>query len=109
MTRIQASCYMLIASAFVLAGLLLSNIGSPLDTPARAELLLKSGNATLLTASSDEDEESLFLLDGNRGRLLIYTPNVNRDELELRQSIPLSRLFGNAVGGGGGGMGGGGR
>lgn len=106
MTRIQASCFMLIASACVLAGLLISSIGSPLDTPAKAEMLLKSGNATLLTASTDDDEESLFLLDGNRGRLLIYTPNINDNELELRQSLPLSRIFGDVAGTRGAGGGG---
>ena len=109
MTRIQASCFMLIASACVLAGLLVPRIGSPLDTPAQAELLLKSGNSTLMTASTNDDEESLYLVDGTRNRLLIYTTNINDNELELRQSLPLSRVFGEAVGGGGssGGVGGG--
>ncbi|MFW5682849.1 MAG: hypothetical protein ACOC1G_07575 [Phycisphaeraceae bacterium] len=106
MTRIQASCFMLIASACVLAGLLISSIGSPLDSPAQAEMLLKSGNATLMTASTNDSEESLFLLDGNRGRLLIYTANINDNELELRQSLPLSRIFGDAVGAGDNGGGG---
>lgn len=109
MTRVQASCFMLIASACVLAGLLVSRTGLPLDTPAQAELLLKSGNSTLMTAATNDSEEGLFLLDGDRNRLLIYTTNVNRNELELRQSLPLSRVFGDAVGdGGGGGRGGGG-
>lgn len=88
MTRVQACCFVLIASACVLAGLLMARLGSPLDTPARAEMILGSGNVTLMTATTEAGEESLFVLDGTRGRLLIY--NINREQLDLQQSVPLT-------------------
>lgn len=101
MTRTQAACFALIASACVLAGLLLARLGSPLDTPAQAELLLSRGDFTMMTASTDEDDEGLFILDGRRGRLMVYIANPARDRIELRMNLPMSQFFGRDTARGG--------
>lgn len=102
MTRIQAASYALIASACVLAGLLLARVGSPLDTPAQAEMLLNRGDFTMMTASTRDSEESLFILDGRSQQLLIYTGDVNNNTIDLEQVIPMSQMFGRSIQGGGG-------
>jgi len=102
MNRIQLACYTLIASAFILSGLLISRVGSPLDNQAYGNLVIDRENFTLLVAQSANDRQSLFILDGNRGRLNIYTPEVRKQELELKTTVELSDLFGSGAAGPGG-------
>lgn len=98
MNRIQLACYCLLASAFVLAALLVVNLDGQLASPAHAAMAVQTNNATFITAQTREGEEALFVLDNLNNRLLIYTTNVGRGQIELVGGISLNQLFrgGNA-------------
>lgn len=101
MTRIQLACYCLIASAFLLGGLLVVQLGDVTAQRADAEMVIARDNFTLLTASTRDDEEALFLLDNVTGRLLIYRLNLPQNQLELAGGADVTQLFrGGATGGG---------
>jgi hypothetical protein len=100
MTRIQVACYSLMASAFVLAGLLVVNLDLG-GAPAQAEMVIARENFTLMTARTRENEESLFVLDNSTGRLLIYSLNAPRRQLQLVANANVGEIFtrGEAAGG----------
>ena len=106
MNRIQTACYCLIASAFVLGGLLVANLGDQFENKANAELVIARENFTMLTARTRTDEEALFVLDNVSSRLLIYRLDIGRRRIEVAGAVDLRTIFG---GGGGGGNTGGGR
>lgn len=94
MNRTHTACYFLIASAMVLSGLLIVEIGR--KTPANeanAELVIARDNFTILTAETRSDEESLFVLDNTTGTLLIYRLDISSRELELANGLPLDEVF----------------
>ena len=94
MTRIQLACYCLIASAFVLAGLLLNGSDSVLPE-ARGDMVLSKGNLTFLTTPTANDEEALFVLDNVSQRLLVYTVQLRRPgRVDLKGNYPLQPMFG---------------
>ncbi len=93
MSRIQLACYFLIASAFVLTGLLIVNLPDPLAPKAHAGLVLGKETLTLMTAKTRSDEEALFVLDGLAGKLLIYRLNLGQKQLELSGSADLTQIF----------------
>jgi len=95
MDRIDLARYSLIASAFVLAGLLIVNLPDRVVPTAHAELVINKENLTLMTAKTRPGEEALFVLDGSRGKLLIYRLDVGRKQLELSGSADLAQLFQN--------------
>ena len=39
-------------------------------------------------------QESLFILENTRGVLLVYTPNIGREQLTPITSIKMSKIFG---------------
>lgn len=102
MNRIQLACYSLIASAFLLAGLLVAQLGNPLGAPAHAEMVLARDNFVLMTALTRSGEEALFVLDNNTGRLVIYRLDISKRELELAGGVDLPAIFGGASSVGGG-------
>jgi len=94
MTRIQLACCSLLASAFVLAALLVVRIDDRFTTPAFGEEVITRDNFTLLTGRTEADEESLFIIDNTTQRLLIYRADVARKRIELAYDpINLSELF----------------
>lgn len=93
MNRTQAACYGLIASAFVLSGLLLATMPQRLAPVARADLVLSKETLSLLTARTRIDEEALFILDNLTGKLLIYRLDLGKKQLELAGSADLSQIF----------------
>jgi hypothetical protein len=98
MTRIQLACYSLVASAFLLAGMLVVQ----LDTPqAKAEMVISEESFAMMTATTRPQGEGLFVLDNNTGRLLIYRYNVAQDAVQPLRNVNLNRYL--AGGGGGGG------
>ncbi len=99
MTRIETSCFALIASAFILAGLLIVQVGSTPNT-AEASMVITRENFTLLTARTRSNEESLFIINNNTSKLMIYTLDLARNRIELSGGANLADLF---SGGGGGG------
>ena len=99
MTRTETACYALIASAFILAGLLFVQV-SQTPNAAEASMVITRDNFTLLTARTRTGDESLFIINNNTSKLMIYNLDVGRKNLELASVTDLSRVF---SGGGGGG------
>lgn len=93
LNNIQTACYALIASALILAGLVLVNLGPHLENRAEAAMVISRDNFTLMTAQTREGEEALFVLDNAAGRLLIYRLNVSRSRLEAVGNINLAQHF----------------
>ena len=104
MNRYQPACIALIASAVLLAALLLVQVARTADTDAHADMLIDKGNFMMMTALTKDGEESLFLLDNTNAVLYIYNLDITRKNIEL---VRTQSLRGNA--GGGGVAGGGGR
>ena len=100
MTRIETACFGLIASAFILAGLLLTQVSS-MPNNAEASMVISSNNFTLLTAKTRSKEESLFIINNATDRLLIYTLNLSRNRIELAGSADLADVFSRGRGDGG--------
>lgn len=98
MNRIQYACFALIASAFVLAGMLVSQMGSRLVQPAYAGEAILRDNLSTVTAQAREGEDALFVLDSISERLMIYRLEAGKKRLELAASVNLAELF---AGGGG--------
>ncbi len=92
MTRIETACYGLIASAFILAGLLLVQV-SDMPNTADASLVISRNNFTLLTAKTRSNEESLFIINNATDRLLIYRLDLARKRIELSGGADLGDLF----------------
>lgn len=102
MNQIQLACCSLIASACVLTGLLVVNMEDKQILPsADADLVIASPNLTLMTTRTQANEESLFVLDGQSHKLLIYHLDLARKRVELSASEDLRKLF-NLKGGAGG-------
>ena len=94
MTRIETACYALLASAFVLGGLLLYSAGGIFEQKAQAEMVIAQQSFSLMTAQTREGEEALFVLDNSTGALIVYRLNVGRKRLELATAIDLNQVLG---------------
>ena len=97
MSRSDLAGHLLAATAFVLAGLLVTRVGG-LAAPARGDLLESTPRVTLMTAQTADDEQALFVLDHHRGALLVYKtrlgfPGGPMGRLVLAERIRLWRLF----------------
>jgi hypothetical protein len=96
MKRIEIACYALLASAFILAGMLISSLnqrGGILPT-ADATMVISRGDLTLMTAKTKNSEEALFVLDNYSKRLSIFTVDMAKNRMELAISpIKLEALF----------------
>jgi hypothetical protein len=101
MNRTEFACYALLVSAFLLGGMLIVQIQSngPLTSTAQAEMVLTSGDMTVMTARTKDDEEALFVLDNVSQELHIYTLDLAKKRLRRNESIRMSRIFGNRDGG----------
>lgn len=97
MTRIQLACFSLIASAFLLAGLLIVQLGERYDAglarPAYGGQVIARDNFTLLTARTRDDEEALFVLENSSASLLIYRLDAADNELRLAARQDMNRVF----------------
>ncbi len=100
MTRTETACFGLIASAFILAGLLLVQVSS-MPNNAQASMVISRNNFTLLTAKTRSNEESLFIINNATDRLLIYRLDLARKRIELSGSADLADLFSRSGSGGG--------
>jgi len=104
MKPIQVACYCLLASAFMLGGLLVVNIGQDLEQEAHADMVLARDAFTIATVKTKDNEEALVVLNNQANRLFVYTLDVTKGELRLVQGLDLARTFNvRARGGGGGG------
>ena len=101
MNRTQTACFALLASAFVLAGILIVRVDQKsADNTAQADgQVISQPSFSMLTARTrgggggEPGDESLFILDNNRGVLLVYTANVARKQVEPVRTIKMSELF----------------
>lgn len=102
MTNLQMACYGLIASAFILAGLLLVQLQhqAMLTQQVQAEMVVNRTNYTMMTTQTRADEEALFIINNVTNRLLIYTTDVSSSRMNMVGNQDLLQLFG---GGGGAG------
>jgi hypothetical protein len=100
MTRIETACYGLIASAFLLAGLLIVQVSSMPNT-AEAGLVITRDDFTLLTARTRTNEESLFVIDNDTSRLLIYRLELARNRIVLAGGADLREIFSRGASAGG--------
>ena len=104
MTCIESARYSLIASACVLAGLLVYSAGGRVLPQAHGGMVLTKGNLTFLTAKSANDEEALFVLVNDTAPPEIYTTSLRgrRGLVEPKVNRHLQQMFGtNEIGGGG--------
>lgn len=107
MKPIELASYCLLASAFILGGLLLSRVQGALEQKAQADMVVSRENFTVMTARTRQNEEAVFVLNNITSRLLIYRMNVARNELELVANEDMARQFSLPRGGGGTGRPGG--
>lgn len=107
MNRLHLACFSLIASAFVLAGLLIVAAPGHLTQKAQAEMLVNKDTVTMMTTLTRPGEEALFVIDSVNERLLIYRTELAgaRGKLELAGNVDLRRLFGAVQAGPAGGGG----
>lgn len=92
----RLACYFLIASAFILSGLLLTNSRDFFENPADAAMVIAKDDVTLMTAKTRNGEESLFVLDNRNERIFVYRVDVNRNEMNLVGLQNLAEIFGSA-------------
>jgi hypothetical protein len=91
MSRVQVACFCLIASAFMLAGMLAMQLR---QTQAQGSMVIDREDFALLTTQTRPDEEGLFVLDNGTGSLLIYRMDLANDEIVLNRVINLRQRMG---------------
>ena len=101
MNRTHTLCCCLIASAVVLSGMLVLQLGQRYENRADASLVIARDNFSLLTARTRGNEEGLFILDNRSGTLLVYDMDISRKRIELSGGIQLDKIFAGATSGGG--------
>ncbi len=101
MNRTQTACFALLASAFVLAAILVVQI----DRKAEANAAHADGQNVLqttfqmMTATTRNDDESLFILDNTKGVMVVYSANIGRKQLTPVTAIRMEEIFGGRRGG----------
>lgn len=97
MNNIQTACFAMLASAFLLAGILVVRIDQKSQAnTAQADQVITQTGFTLMTAvtrGGEGGEESLFILDSGRGVLIVYTPSISNKRLEPTAAIKMSDIF----------------
>lgn len=94
MNRTQIANCFLLASAFVLGGLLLVKLDGRLTSSAYADQVVSEDTLTFMTARTKSDDEALFMIDNINARLLIFQTDVNRKKMAVVESVDLSARFG---------------
>lgn len=82
---------MLWAAAFVLAGLVIVQASRLGGGEARAEMVSRAGEFTMLT-SATSGEDILLAIDNRREQVLVYKV-VNQSAIELFRKYDLPRIF----------------
>ncbi|MCX5658287.1 MAG: hypothetical protein NTW19_01025 [Planctomycetota bacterium] len=102
MNSTQKACCILMASAFVLAALLLVTLQERFTARAEASpLIIARENITAMTAKTRINQESLLVLDNASQKLLIYDLDVAKQRMNLIGETDLSKLFAPPGGGAG--------
>jgi hypothetical protein len=94
MTKMQLACYSLIASSFILAGLLLVSLQDRMPA-AQGSLVVTKDTFTFLTTQARAGDEALFVLDNVNEKLLIYTTTLAgvRGRTEPVKLVDLTKMF----------------
>lgn len=95
-TRITLACYGLLASALVLAGLLIVQLQRrqpELLPAAQANMLLTADQFSFLTARTRNNEDGLFVIDNRERKLLIYRVDTSRRRMEPLQIVDIDQIF----------------
>jgi hypothetical protein len=103
MTRTRLACYGLLASAFILAALVLVQASRFLDTSARADQVVNKDSVTMITARShNADSEILYVLEAENRMLMAYMLDPNREVLQLLSNgtLDVGRAFEQYLSGG---------
>lgn len=91
MKRYEFASLSLLASAFVLAGLLVVQLQNhPVLPTASAEMVLNRGNITLMTAQTRPGEEAVFVLENTTAKLLVYKVDFLKKRIDLARSSELA-------------------
>ncbi len=99
MNRTQSACCVLLASAFVLGGLLIVRAQDRWLSPVYADMVVNKGPVSAVTARTGTDEEALFVLDDFNETILIYRADIGHGELELAGTIDIPSLMAHRGGG----------
>ncbi len=91
---LNTSAAVLWASAFVLAGMLISQLGQSPVSPAHADMVSEtaSGLSLMTTRGGSSSQEFVAVLDSPQQQLYVYSPNM-RTGFELVTRVPLSEAF----------------
>jgi hypothetical protein len=92
MQRIQFACYLLLASAFMLGGILLVQAERKLTPKAYGEMVVNRDNLTVMTTRTSPNEEALFVLDNLNEKLLIYEAQLRRKRINFVQMLDLKAI-----------------
>lgn len=107
MNKIHYACFALIASAFVLSGMIVMQLSGRVVGEAYAGEAILRDNLTAVTAQSRDGEDALFVVDSISERLMVYRLEAARRRMELVAQANLADVFaqvpGGAPAGGGGG------
>ena len=69
-----------------------------LHTPPVAQATeVRGGDYIMLTGHFTDTQEALYVVDTAQQKLNVYTFRTERNELQLRDSLPLARIFGTAA------------
>ena len=100
MNRTKLACFSLIASAAVLAGLLVAQLDSKLEltSTANAQFSTSTPSKTFLTARISEKQFGLFVLDQDSGQVMVYTTDKNRDTIKLEGRFDIAKRMANTFG-----------
>ena len=102
MNRIQLAQYSLIASAFVLAGLIVFQASHQVNNEAQAEMVLSGDVVTMLTSPLDIDNEILYTLDNRQNILTAHAFDPNRGgSIVLLGRVDIGDAFSKLAGDGG--------
>jgi hypothetical protein len=66
-------------------------------TPVAQATETRGGDYIMLTARFTDSQEALYVVDTAQQKLNVYTFGVQRGDLQLRDSLPLARIFGTGT------------
>lgn len=65
-------------------------------TPTAQALEVRGGDYIMLTAHFTDNQEALYIVDTGQQKLNVYTFGTQRNDMQLRDSMPLAKIFGPA-------------
>ena len=92
-SNIQVACYSLMASAFILAGVLIVGMADDFTSKAHAEMVIAEGSFSLMTTLTKSGEESLIVLDNTSATMLVYRLELSKKDLAYVDGTNIGALF----------------